>query len=138
MSELKRLMKLRENITHFTQQQPDKKIIEQILKDAHELIPVKNNMWNYYIDVWGPEHHEEKKLVALQTVGSVFVIPKVGRAFTVMALVDLEHPVVEFVKVIIEVPAVKPVTKPALLTVATEVFDEAQEFDVADVALPVN
>ena len=68
MSELKRLMKLRENITHFTQQQPDKKIIEQILKDAHELIPVKNNMWNYYIDVWGPEHHEEKKLVALQTV----------------------------------------------------------------------
>jgi hypothetical protein len=25
-------------------------------------------MWNYYIDVWGPEHQEEKKLVALQTV----------------------------------------------------------------------
>lgn len=68
MSELKRLMKLRENITHFTSQAPDKTVIDQILRDAHELIPVKNNMWNYQIDVWGPEHEEEKKLVALQTV----------------------------------------------------------------------
>jgi hypothetical protein len=68
MSELKRLMKYRENITHFTNQAPDKKIIEQILKDAHELIPVKNNMWNYSLDVWGPEHEREKKIVAMQTV----------------------------------------------------------------------
>ena len=68
MSELKKLMKFRENITHFTKQEPNKGTIQQILKDAHDLIPVKNNMWNYYIDVWGPEHQEEKKLVALQTV----------------------------------------------------------------------
>ena len=68
MSELKRLMRLRENITHFTSQAPNKTIIDQILRDAHELIPVKNNMWNYQIDVWGPEHEEEKRLVALQTV----------------------------------------------------------------------
>ena len=68
MSELKKLMKFRENITHFTKQEPNKDTIQQILKDAHDLIPVKNNMWNYYIDVWGPEHQEEKKLVALQTV----------------------------------------------------------------------
>lgn len=68
MSELKRLMKMRENITHFTSQAPDKQIIDQILRDAHDLIPVKNNMWNYQIDVWGPEHEEEKRLVALQTV----------------------------------------------------------------------
>ena len=68
MSELKRLMKMRENITHFTNQAPAKKIIDKILRDAHELIPVKNNMWNYQIDVWGPEHEEEKRLVALQTV----------------------------------------------------------------------
>jgi len=68
MSELKRLMKMRENITHFTSQAPDKQIIDQILRDAHDLIPVKNNMWNYQIDVWGPEHDEEKRLVALQTV----------------------------------------------------------------------
>lgn len=68
MSELKRLMKLRENITHFTDRIPDKAIIDQILRDAHDLIPVKNNMWNYNIDVWGPQHEEEKRLVALQTV----------------------------------------------------------------------
>ena len=68
MSELKRLMRMRENITHFTEQAPDKKIVDQILKDAHDLIPVKNNMWNYQIDVWGPQHEEEKRLVALQTV----------------------------------------------------------------------
>jgi nitroreductase len=68
MSELKRLMRMRENITHFTQQAPDKKIIDQLLKDAHDLIPVKNNMWNYQIDVWGPQHEDEKRLVALQTV----------------------------------------------------------------------
>jgi len=68
MSELKRLMKMRENITHFTTQAPDKQTIDQILRDAHDLIPVKNNMWNYQIDVWGPQHEEEKKLVALQTV----------------------------------------------------------------------
>jgi len=68
MSELKRLMKLRENITHFNSQAPDKTIIDQILRDAHELVPVKNNMWNYQIDVWGPKHEEEKRLVALQTV----------------------------------------------------------------------
>jgi hypothetical protein len=34
--------------------------------------------------------------------------------------------VVEFVKVIIEVPAVKPVTKPALSTEATALVPEAQ------------
>jgi hypothetical protein len=68
MSELKRLMKLRENITHFTDQVPEKSTIDQILKDAHELIPVKNKMRTYNIDVWGLEHAEQKKIVALQTV----------------------------------------------------------------------
>lgn len=68
MSELKHLMKFRENITHFATKAPDKKIINQILIDAHELIPVKNNMWNYSIDVWGPEHEKEKKILSMQTV----------------------------------------------------------------------
>lgn len=68
MSELKRLMKLRENITHFSDQVPDRSTIDQILRDAHDLIPVKNNMWNYQIDVWGPEHDDEKKIVAMQTI----------------------------------------------------------------------
>jgi hypothetical protein len=58
--------------------------------------------------------------VALQTVGSVFVIPKVGRAFTVIALVALEQPVVEFVKVIMDEPALSPVTNPAFVTDAID------------------
>jgi hypothetical protein len=68
MSELKRLMTFRENITHFTDQAPDRTVIDQILRDAHELVPVKNNMWNYHIDVYGPEHDVEKKQVAMQTI----------------------------------------------------------------------
>ena len=44
------------------------KMYQQILKDAHDLIPVKNNMWAYSIDVYGPEHADEKQSVALQTV----------------------------------------------------------------------
>jgi hypothetical protein len=68
MSEIKRLMKLRENITHFNPTPPDRAVIDGILRDAHDLIPVKNNMWNYSIDVWGPEHAQEKKIVAMQTV----------------------------------------------------------------------
>jgi hypothetical protein len=43
-----------------------------------------------------------------------------------MALVDREQPVVEFVKVIMEVPAVRPVTKPALSTEATALVPETQ------------
>ncbi len=69
MSEIKKIMKFRENITHFREDKiPDKVLIQQILKDAHDLIPVKNNMYAYSIDVYGPEHADEKKSVALQTV----------------------------------------------------------------------
>ena len=69
MSNLRKLMAFRENITHFKQDQlPEKAIIEKILLDAHNFIPHKNNMWAYHIDVYGPEHAEEKKSVALQTV----------------------------------------------------------------------
>ena len=69
MSELKDIMAFRENISHFSQDRiPERAVIDQILKDAHNLIPVKNNQWNYYVDVYGPEHQKEKKSVALQTI----------------------------------------------------------------------
>jgi hypothetical protein len=42
------------------------------------------------------------------------------------------------VYVIVVVPAETPVTNPIVLTVATAVLDETQEFDVAAVALPIN
>tara|TARA_E500000331_G_C17225608_1_gene700172 strand:+ start:899 stop:1633 length:735 start_codon:yes stop_codon:yes gene_type:complete len=68
MTELKKFMKFRENIHHFKKDDPGKEKIDQILKDAHALVPHKNNMWGYHIDVYGPEHAEEKERVALQTV----------------------------------------------------------------------
>tara|TARA_A100000164_G_C21893283_1_gene766564 strand:+ start:956 stop:1684 length:729 start_codon:yes stop_codon:yes gene_type:complete len=69
MSNLKKLMSFRENITHFKQDQiPEKDTIKEIIKDAHDMVPHKNNMWAYSIDVYGPEHADEKKRVAMQTV----------------------------------------------------------------------
>lgn len=68
MSELKKLMKFRENIHHFKKDDPGRDRIDQILRDAHDLIPHKNNMWAYNIDVYGPEHAAEKEIVAMQTI----------------------------------------------------------------------
>ena len=71
MSEIKKIMEKRENIQHFSERVPDKKIIDQILINAHNLVPVKNNRWTYNITVYGPEHKEEKKKVALQTMTQI-------------------------------------------------------------------
>jgi len=68
MSNLKKLMKFRENIHHFKPDDPGRDQIDSILRDAHELVPHKNNLWAYNIDVYGPEHKQEKEAVALQTV----------------------------------------------------------------------
>ncbi len=68
MTQLKKFMEFRENIHHFKKDDPGKDKIDQILKDAHNLVPVKNNMVAYHVDVYGPEHAEEKERVALQTV----------------------------------------------------------------------
>ena len=32
------------------------------------MVPHKNNLWAYNIDVYGPEHAEEKEIVAMQTI----------------------------------------------------------------------
>jgi hypothetical protein len=68
MTELKKLMKFRENIHHFKSDDPGRDKIDHILRDAHELVPHKNNLWAYNIDVYGPEHAEEKEIVAMQTI----------------------------------------------------------------------
>jgi hypothetical protein len=68
MSELKKLMKFRENIHHFKKEDPGRDKIDQILREAHEMVPTKNNLWAYNIDVYGPEHAEEKEIVAMQTI----------------------------------------------------------------------
>tara|TARA_Y100001938_G_C8044022_1_gene407785 strand:- start:335 stop:1048 length:714 start_codon:yes stop_codon:yes gene_type:complete len=69
MSYLTDLMKTRKNIQFFKEEAPDKIIIDDILKQAHELVPHKNNFWYYKIRVFGPEHKEEKKLIGMASVG---------------------------------------------------------------------
>ena len=69
---LKKIMKKRENILHYDEGKiPERGVIDQILKDAHDLVPLKNNLYPYTIEVYGPEHAEEKKQIALLTVGGM-------------------------------------------------------------------
>ena len=69
MSHLIEIMSRRKNIQFFKKEDPSKKLIDSILKQAHELMPHKNNSWYYKIKVYGPEFEEEKKLLAIASVG---------------------------------------------------------------------
>tara|TARA_B100000424_G_C22841892_1_gene449264 strand:+ start:78 stop:818 length:741 start_codon:yes stop_codon:yes gene_type:complete len=61
------LMKRRQNVRFFTEQEPDKKLIDTILRQAHELTPHKNNIFRYRVNVFGPEFAEDKKKLVLLT-----------------------------------------------------------------------
>jgi hypothetical protein len=68
---LTEILKNRTNVSFFRNDRiPEKKLIQEILSQAHELTPHKNNFWHYEIEVYGPEHDEEKKYAALATVCS--------------------------------------------------------------------
>ena len=69
MSYLTDIMKKRQNIQFFKEEAPDKKVIDDILREAHNLIPHKNNFWHYKIRVYGPEHKEEKRRLAISSLG---------------------------------------------------------------------
>ena len=68
MSYLTDIMKNRQNIQFFKKEAPDRQVIDDILRRAHQLVPHKNNFWYYKIRVYGPEHEEEKKLIAMASV----------------------------------------------------------------------
>ena len=69
--DLQELLKKRSNITFFREDKiPDKEIIEEILQKTHNSLPTKNNLSTYEIEIYGPEHFEEKKSVAMATVCS--------------------------------------------------------------------
>ena len=61
------LMKRRRNVRFFTEQAPDKNLIDTILRQAHELTPHKNNIFRYRVNVFGPEFAEDKKKLVLLT-----------------------------------------------------------------------
>ena len=69
MSTLKDIMVKRKNIKFFKQDvYPSKEEIQQLLNDAHELVPQKNNLFQFHVDIYGPEHTKEKEQLVLNTV----------------------------------------------------------------------
>ena len=71
MKKIEEILKNRKNVSFFREDKiPDKKIIENLLEKTHNLTPHKNNFWHYEIEVYGPEHIEEKRYTAISTVCS--------------------------------------------------------------------
>ena len=71
MTDLEKTLQKRSNISFFREDKvPEKSLIDEILDKAHILTPHKNNFWHYEIEVYGPEHKEEKKYTAISTVCS--------------------------------------------------------------------
>ena len=71
MTDLEKTLQNRSNVSFFREDKvPEKSLIDEILDKAHILTPHKNNFWHYEIEVYGPEHEEEKKYATLATVWS--------------------------------------------------------------------
>lgn len=71
MTDLEEILKKRTNISFFRDDKiPEKSLIEEIIEKAHILTPHKNNFWHYEVEIYGPEHEEEKKYATLATVCS--------------------------------------------------------------------
>jgi|TARA_B100000941_G_scaffold265668_1_gene220399 hypothetical protein len=52
----------------FTDKVPDHQEIIDSISKAHYLTPIKNGVYHYKIDVWGPSFQEEKHELAVSTV----------------------------------------------------------------------
>ena len=65
-------MKFRENIRFFKQDEyPTEVEIKALIRDAHELVPQKNNIVECNIDVYGPKWAKEKEKLVLSTMCGV-------------------------------------------------------------------
>ena len=65
-------MKFRENIRFFKQDEyPTEVEIKALIRDAHELVPHKNNMIECNIDIYGPKWAKEKEKLVLSTMCGV-------------------------------------------------------------------
>lgn len=62
-------MNKRRNVKTFIQDSyPEKAEIESILQETIEIAPIKNNIYNFCIEVYGPEHLKEKGKLVLNTI----------------------------------------------------------------------
>ena len=54
-------MNSRSNVESFKHDiYPSKDEIDKIIKQSIDLTPVKNNIYNHFIEIWGPEFYDEK------------------------------------------------------------------------------
>ncbi len=68
---LDEILSKRTNLTFFREDKiPEKKVIDEILKQAHLKTPHKNNFYHYEVEVYGPDQDEDKKYATLATVCS--------------------------------------------------------------------
>lgn len=66
---IENILKKRTNHSFFRNDKiPDKEVINEILDKAYNLTPYKNNFVKYEIEVYGPNHDEEKKYLAMSTI----------------------------------------------------------------------
>ncbi len=69
------VLKRRHNFKYFNLKEcPKKEVIEEILKEALLITPIKNDVWHFEIEVFGPEHAEEKKKLCLRTLADMDVV----------------------------------------------------------------
>lgn len=73
---LNNLIDNRKHVHKFSDKVPDKTIINKILNETLYDAPVKNNVYHYNIEVYGPEHHEAKRALLLQTICSGLSLTK--------------------------------------------------------------
>ena len=58
----------RHNFRYFKKEAPDKNIIDKILQMSIDHCPIKNDIWHFSVEVYGPEYQEEKNDLCIRTV----------------------------------------------------------------------
>ena len=58
----------RHNFRYFKKEAPDKDIIQKILQMSIDHCPIKNDIWHFSVEVYGPEYQEEKNDLCIRTV----------------------------------------------------------------------
>lgn len=62
------IIKNRRNVRQFSNKIPPTSIIKDILENTLLHTPVKNDVYHFAVDVYGPEYEEEKRALLIQTI----------------------------------------------------------------------
>ena len=61
-------IRYRRQIRHFTDEIPEESVIKEIIEDTIKYAPVKGNLWNFKLQVYGPEWADEKQKMLKNTI----------------------------------------------------------------------